>query len=216
MAKAKQEKISTLLYSGGVIHDWKGCGRALHKALKGVKELQVTQVRDDLDCLKRAAIKKHDLIVFYHTGTELTQPQKNGLLDWVNAGGGFVGIHSAADSFQQCPEYRAMVGGYFVTHPAYRKYMVSVVDSEHPITQGIDEFFVEDEQYVTDYDLRNNVLATALYRGKATPVVWTKSWGKGKVCWIALGHDEKACEHEVFVTLLERACLWASGDDASE
>ena len=213
MPRTKATEIRTLLYSGGTTHDWKGCGTATHQAIKGLKELKITYVKDDLDCLKKGAIKPFELVVFYHTGTQLTDPQKNGLLNWVNAGGGFVGIHSAADSFRDCPEYLAMIGGHFVTHPAYRKYMVSVVDSEHPITSGMDEFWVQDEQYVTDYDPRNNVIATALHKGKVTPVVWTKPWGKGRVCWIALGHDAEACRQEVFVTLLQRACLWATTPD---
>jgi len=202
-------KIRTLQYAGGEIHDWQGCGEAVYEGIWQMEQLQITRSKDDLSCLEPDTIAPFDLVVFYHTVTQLTDSQKNGLLNWINAGGGFVGIHSAADSFRDCPEYRAMVGGHFVTHPHYRQYMVSVADPTHPITEGLDEFWVEDEQYVTDYDPRNNVLATALYKGGLTPVVWTKPWGKGRVCWIALGHDPKACRHEMFVTLLQRACLWA-------
>lgn len=213
MADSGPRAIKTLQYAGGEIHDWQGCGEAIYEAIWQMPQLQITRSKDDLSCLEQERIAPFDLAVFYHTVTELTDAQKNGLLGWVNAGGGFVGVHSAADSFRDCPEYRAMVGGHFVTHPHYRQYMVSVVDSTHPITEGLEEFWVEDEQYVTDYDPRNNVLATALYKGRATPVVWTKSWGRGKVCWIALGHDAKACRQEVFVTLLQRACLWAGTRD---
>lgn len=213
MADSGARAIKTLQYAGGEIHDWQGCGEAIYEAIWQMPQLQITRSKDDLSCLEQERIAPFDLAVFYHTVTELTDAQKNGLLGWVNAGGGFVGVHSAADSFRDCPEYRAMVGGHFVTHPHYRQYMVSVVDPTHPITEGLEEFWVEDEQYVTDYDPRNNVLATALYKGRATPVVWTKSWGRGKVCWIALGHDAKACRQEVFVTLLQRACLWAGTRD---
>ena len=104
--------------------------------------------------------------------------QKNGLLNWVASGKGYVGVHSAADSFRTCPEYRAMVGGHFVTHPRYRDYQVSIVDPEHTITEDMSEFMVRDEQYILDYDLRNHVLCSALYEGGAMPVAWTKSWGE--------------------------------------
>jgi len=201
------ERIKTLVFAGGQIHDFKGCGRAIREILSEREEFEITYIEEDLDVLK--ALDPYDLIVFYYTVGTITDAQKNGLLNWVASGKGYVGIHSAADSFRECPEYRAMVGGHFVTHPRYRQYQVSVVDPEHPITKGLDEFMVTDEQYILDYDPRVNVLCTALYRGKAMPVAWTKSWGKGRVFYLALGHDPKACQHEMFKLLLQRGALWA-------
>jgi type 1 glutamine amidotransferase len=68
---------------------------------------------------------------------------------------------------------------------------------------------VTDEQYILDYDPRVHVLASALWQGAAVPVAWTKSWGKGRVFYLALGHDPKACRHEKFPILLQRGALWA-------
>jgi hypothetical protein len=206
--------LKTLLYSGGGVHDAQGCGDAIGEALAGVAELDVTRSQDDRDCFVAANMAGRGLAVVYHTGPGLEDAQRHGLLDWVRDGGGFVGVHSAADSFRDCPDYVAMIGGEFITHPHYRQYLVSVADAEHPVTAGLTEFWVEDEQYVTAYDPRNQVLATALHQGKITPVVWVKSWGSGRVCWIALGHDPQACRQEIFVTLLQRACLWAGRQDA--
>ncbi len=205
------QKIRTILYTGGEIHDWRGVGTELNRILKSMKELQLSWVKDDLDILKAGNLRPFELMVFFHTVGSLTSAQKNGLLNWVAKGNGFVGIHSAADSFRDCPEYRAMVGGHFVTHPHYRDYMVSVLDAEHPITEGLSEFMVRDEQYITDYDPRNHVLATALWQGIARPVAWVKSWGEGRVFYLALGHDQQACKHEMFELLLRRGCLWAAG-----
>ena len=188
-------KIKTLLFAGGSIHDWKGCGEAVEECLKRCAELELAKVEDDLSVLEAPKLDPYELLVFYYTVGEISEAQKNGLLDWVASGKGYVGIHSAADSFRECPEYRAMVGGWFVTHPHFRQYQVSVLDAEHPITEGLDEFMVEDEQYITDYDPRVHVLATALYKGIARPVAWTKPWGKGKVFYLALGHDPEACQH---------------------
>jgi len=209
-------KIKTLLFTGGEIHDWKGVGEVVQEVLAGCKELEVTRVNEDLSALEAAKIAPYDLIVFFYTVGQITDAQKNGLLNWVASGKGYVGIHSAADSFRECPEYRAMVGGWFVTHPAYRQYQVSVADPEHAITKGLVEFAVEDEMYVTDYDPRVNVLCSSLWKGAANPVAWTKPWGKGRVFYLALGHDGKACKHEMFRLLLERGCLWAGTPPAEK
>jgi len=210
---AKPPKIKVLQYAGGEIHDWEGCGNAIYAAIQPMRELAITRACNDLSCLEAPKLDPYEVIVFYHTVGAITDAQKNGLLNWVASGKGYVGIHSAADSFRECPEYRAMVGGWFVTHPHYRAYQVSVVDPQHPITRDLTEFTVTDEQYVTDYDPRVNVLANGLYQGQAMPVVWTKGWGRGRVAWIALGHDAPACGHETFKLLLQRAVLWAAARD---
>ena len=202
-------KINTLVFAGGAVHDWKECSKVIIDALSEQDEFEITKVEEDLNALVAPNLDPYDLIVFYYTIGEITDAQKNGLLNHIASGKGYVGVHSAADSFRGCPEYRSMVGGYFVTHPRYRDYQVSIVDTEHPITEGLDETMVTDEQYILDYDPRNHVLASALWQGDAVPVVWTKSWGDGRVFYLALGHDASACQHEIFGTLLQRGALWA-------
>jgi len=202
--------IKTLLLSGGEIHDWKGNGAAIKDALEAAGGFDLTYAENDLSALEGNRLDPYDLIVFFYTVGSITDAQKNGLLNFVASGKGYAGVHSAADSFRDCPEYRAMVGGHFVTHPHYREYQVSVADEEHPIMQGLGaEFLVTDEQYILDYDPRVHVLASALHKGRAMPAAWTKPWGKGRVFYLALGHDPKACGQEIFRTLLQRGAKWA-------
>lgn len=202
-------KIKTLVFSGGEIHDYKGCGQAAMEALSECEEFDLTYVENDLSMLVSPKLDPYDLIVFYYTVGSITDEQKNGLLNYIASGKGYAGFHSAADSFRECPDYRAFVGGYFVTHPSYRQFQVSIVDPEHPITKDMNEFFVTDEQYILDYDPRVNVLASALWKGKAMPVVWTKSWGKGRVFYLSLGHNADSAKDPNFKVLLQRGALWA-------
>jgi hypothetical protein len=203
-------KIKALVYSGGEIHDWKGCGDAIQEALEAAGQFEITRVNNDLNCLVAPKLDPFDVIVFYHTVTSIADAQLLGLLRFIESGKGYVGIHSAADSFRDSPAYRSFVGGYFVTHPRYRQYQVSVTEVKHPITEGMEEFWVTDEQYITSYDPRNTILATALWKGGAMPVVWTKPWGKGRLCYIALGHNPESCRDPNFRTLLVRGALWAA------
>jgi type 1 glutamine amidotransferase len=199
--------IKTLVFAGGEIHDYRAVGAAVRGTLEAAHGFDVTYVEEDLDVLTR--LDPYDLLVFHYTMGTISPAQREGLLTWAASGKGFVGVHSAADSFRGSPDYRAFVGGHFVTHPKYRQYQVSIVDSAHPVTEGLDEFFVTDEQYILDYDPRVYVLATALWKGTAMPVAWTKSWGEGRVFYLALGHDGPACEHEMFKLLLTRGARWA-------
>jgi len=208
-------KIKTLVLAGGQIHDFKACGAAIRQILESDDRFDVTYVEDDLSVFVPPGLDRYDVLVFYYTVGEITDEQKLGLLNWVASGKGYVGIHSAADSFRGCPEYRAMVGGYFVTHPRYRDYQVFVTDPEHPIMKGLveaepPEFVVTDEMYVTSYDARNHVLARALWKEGTVPVAWVKEWGKGRVLWLALGHNGQSCEAEIFGKLLRRGVVWAA------
>jgi len=204
--------VRTLLLVGGEIHDFRGVGKELERILREDGSFQVEKVEEDLSVLQN--LQGYDVVVFYYTVGEITDPQRDGLSNFIKEGGGFVGIHSAADSFRDDPAYRAMIGGHFVTHPRFRTYQVSIVDTDHPITRGLEEFMVEDEQYILSYDRRVNVLCTALYKGKAMPVAWTKDWGKGRIFYLALGHNPQACRNETFALLLRRGTAWAAGQDA--
>jgi len=207
-------KTQALVLAGGVIHDYKGCGAEIAKALSESGEFEVTYREEDLNVL--VALEPYDLVALYYTYGEIAEAQKNGLLNFVASGKGFVGIHSAIGSFLDAPEYLAMLGGRFVTHPPYRNYQVSVVDSQHPITRGLTEFWVRDEQYIMEVDPRVQVLCSALWKGGVMPVAWTKPWGKGRVFYLALGHDQPACAQEIFRKLLVAGALWAAAGTSLE
>jgi len=209
-------KIKTLLFAGGEIHDWKGCGAAMEETLREAGDFEITRVNEDLSVFE-GDLSAYDLISFYYTVGTITDAQKNGILNFIASGKGFAGAHCAADSFRDCPEFRAMVGGHFFTHPNYRQYQVSVVDKEHPITEGVVEFFVEDEMYVVDYDSRVHVLASSLWKGGAIPVAWIKPWGNGRVFYSALGHDVKAWTSKMARLLFQRGARWAgTGETGTE
>ncbi len=210
-AAADDAPIKTLLLTGGPIHDGKAIGDIVQETLQKTGQFEITRVHEDLDALLPERIAPFKLVVFYWTLGELTDAQKRGLLNHIAAGNGYVTFHSGADSFRGDPDYRALVGGYFITHPAYRTYQVSVTQVESPITREITEFMITDEQYILDYDPRVTVLANGLYQGRPVPVLWTKDWGKGRVFYSALGHDPKACQQEMFQTLITRGALWAGG-----
>lgn len=207
----ESDKIRTLLLVGGEIHDYKGVGDVVEAQLAGAKSFDVMRVDNDLGALSAGRIAPFELVVFYWTLGKLNDARRRGILDHIARGNGFVGIHSAADSFRGDKAWWRFIGGYFVTHPRYRRYQVSVTEAKSPITEGIDEFFVTDEQYITKHRSDLNVLASALWKGRAMPVLWTRPHKKGRVFYTALGHDGKACKQAMFKKTFIRGCLWAAG-----
>ena len=215
-AAPKQPKIKTLLLVGGKIHDWRRIGNVLESAMKASGKFEVTRVNNDLDAFLADRVAPYDLVVFYWTLGKLTDAQKRGILDHVAKGKGFVTCHSGADSFRGDKDWHKFVGGHFITHPAYRKYPVTITKEKSPITAGITDFETTDEQYILEYEKDLKILATAPWKGKPMPALWTKSWGKGRVFYHAGGHDARAAKQPMFLKLFLRGCLWAAGREVTD
>src|SRR2546422_1877137 len=80
---------------------------------------EVDYVRNDEEMAKKMtadALKNYDGVIFANTTGELPLPDKQAFLDWIKSGKGFVGMHSAADTFHPFPAYAEMLGGEFKAH----------------------------------------------------------------------------------------------------
>jgi|OM-RGC.v1.014298460 Uncharacterized protein conserved in bacteria len=166
-----------------------------------------------------AALRRYDLIMPCWTMGELTPVQTKNLLDAVHAGTGLGGSHGGmGDAFRGNTSYEWMVGGHFVGHPHVGHYTVQVTKpgTANPITAALPPSFDYDsEQYYMLIDPAVEVLAETLYtyEGKevAMPVVWTKSWGKGRVFYSALGHVAEEFSSYPFVReVTVNGLLWAA------
>jgi type 1 glutamine amidotransferase len=255
--KEVAKKIKVLVYGGGVIHDFKGINQAVMEILGACPRVEAVSVTDNLipappakpgeqaqkptveSKLDEAIAKLADCDVLFvhHTGGKLTEAQEKAICDAIASGKGFVGIHSAADSFKQNAKYIEMLGGVFIKHPAYGDINAVVLDPDHPIVKDVPkEFTVKDEQYLLKYDpAKIHVLCEAPYKypiqkeiverkdGKEVkkrvptgevetgrmPAVWIKNWEKGRVVYISFCHDRKATEQEVVKKIILQAVLWA-------
>jgi len=161
-----------------------------------------------------------DMVVPMYTMSTITKEQEEGLLtaireEGVSCGGWHGGM---ADAFRQNTEYQFMVGGQWVAHPGnIIDYRVNITDDEHPITAGIEDFDMHSEQYFMHVDPSNNVLATTTFdgehaywvKGTVMPVVWTRTYGKGKIFYSSLGHVIGDFDVPEAREIVRRGLLWA-------
>ncbi|MBN2270317.1 MAG: ThuA domain-containing protein, partial [Sedimentisphaerales bacterium] len=91
-------KVKVLFLRGGGVHDWNGNTPILTAILEKTGDFDVTYT-ENLDDLKDR-IRQFDIVIQYTTGMSLTPGQEKGYCDFVADGGGYVGIHSATDSFK--------------------------------------------------------------------------------------------------------------------
>ncbi len=207
MAKKK-----LLLVIGGVWHPFEQCAEIVTGLLTGTGRYTV-EVTSDRDRLKKEAIRNFDGVLFYTSSDSLTREQETGLVEFVRAGGAFVGLHCATTVGKDNAAFIEMLGGRFVSHGPLAEFPVNIVDREHPITARMIDFRVSDELYLLDrFDpARVNMLATAMWKGAPHPVAYTKDHGNGNVFYLALGHDERALTTPEFQKLVVRGTDWCFG-----
>ncbi|MCX7795375.1 MAG: ThuA domain-containing protein [bacterium] len=205
------------IYGGPEFHPTERGGKLLKAILEedGRFEFEMT---NDLDAFKDLSSKGYSTVVVYTTGfyNDLNPEREKGLLEFVKSGGGgFVGIHSATDSFRGSRAYIDMIGGEFLTHPPQQEFKVFIADRNHYLTIRMPDFKVYDEMYhLQSYDpTKVNVLAYTIWQGRQLPMVYTREYGKGRVVYLANGHSLEVLSHPDFQKLIIRSIAWTSGEE---
>jgi len=167
----------------------------------------MVSVTQALKPLAPANLKNYDAVLFASTtGDDLPLPDKQGLVDWVNGGGVFIGIHAATDTLKTFMPYIGMIGGSFKTHGPQVSVDCINQDSAHSAVKMLPaSWTVFDEIYqfknferanvhglltldhlmVNADDVKNKKVTQADF-----PVSWCKTIGKGRVFYTSLGHRD--------------------------
>jgi uncharacterized protein len=182
---------------------------------------------EDIAELTAENLEQYAAVVFYTTGElPVSAQQKADLLAFVEGGKGFVGIHSATDTFYEWPEYGRLIGAYFDAHPWHQEVTIRVEDREHPATRHLgDSFRITDEIYQFKDFSRANVhvllsldpdsvdlpLPDVHRADRDFCIAWTRTQGKGRVFYTALGHRPEVWRDARFQRHLVEGLRWAIG-----
>ncbi len=187
-----------------------------------------TVATEDAATVTRENLARFDAVAFFTSGElPMDESQKAALLDFVRAGKGFVGIHSATDTFYSWPDYGRMLGAYFDGHPWHQEVTIRVEDRTHPATRSLPvSLRLNDEIYQFRNWSRADVhvllsLDTASVDTTAPGVArtdndfaltWTRTEGRGRVFYTALGHEAGVWQDARFQQLLVGGIRWTMGD----
>ena len=175
---------------------------------------------DPLILESASPLKAYDVIVFtiYTAKTPMisAQAQEN-LLSFVKEGKGFCVQHLASASFAKWKEFATLCGRHWVMgtsgHGPRSVFESKVVDKEHPITKGMEDFKADDELYSKlqgEDPIHVLVEAYSDFSKKTEPLVFTLEYGKGRVVHNAFGHDGKALSNPSVAKIIARAAEWAA------
>lgn len=168
-------------------------------------------MREDLDVLTDEDLDPFHVIVNFTTFLEPTVRQSNAMVNAIFHGKGYVGIHGASATFWNQPEYLRMLGGTFIVHDPLKLFKVQFGSvrcvEPHPITAGIEDFDIEDELYIVEGDQTKWHIIS---RAEGHPILYTKTYGNGRVHYNALGHDALALSNPGFQKLVLNGIEWAA------
>jgi type 1 glutamine amidotransferase len=147
----------------------------------------------------------------------MKEEQGAAVRDFVKAGNGFYALHNCSHISLSSKNYREVMGGAYIGHPPLRPFRVRASQNKHPITEGIQDFIVNDEQHYVEYDGdRKNIILEAEnidglgYDKYGTKSIggWAYDFGQGRVVFTAAGHTIHVLWNPEYLKLQKRSIQW--------
>jgi type 1 glutamine amidotransferase len=226
LAARAQDRPARILYfthSAGYRHDVLPASLDVLQQIGATVGFEIT-ASEDVAVFTRENLRRYGAIMFFTTGElPMNNAQQAAFTDFIQTGGGFLGVHSATDTFYQWPEYQQVIGGYFDQHPWHQTVVVKVADRDDPLVTFLGESIaITDEIYqIRDFDVGGSRILLSLDPTSVDlarpnvhrhpygwPLAWTRSYGGGRVFYTALGHEEAVWRDPRFQQLLGNAALW--------
>jgi type 1 glutamine amidotransferase len=221
-AKVNWKKIKVLIYTKngkGYVHDNIPAAVKCFQKL-GAQNGFVTDVSENPTVFTEENLKQYHVLVFTSTNNDVfdTDEQRLAFRHFIEAGGGFVGLHSVVGTERNWTWFKMMLGGTFVWHPKFQKYRIQVIDPEHSSVAGLpkvwekdDECYFQKELYpgihtVLAHDLSSldtvgmaKIKLSAGSFSRYYPAAWYQQFDGGTIWITALGHDKKDYEDPIYV-----------------
>ena len=227
--KAQQFKVVVFTKMAGWQHDSVNAGVAAFEKLSALHHFELTWY-NDANKINDKNLQDIDVIVFLlTTGDVLNTNQQQAMERFIQAGKGFMGIHSAADTEYDWPWYMQLVGRNFVTHPDVQTAKLSVIDRNFPgLSNMADTLLWTDEwyeyskehspnlHYILSVDETSYRLDADWHKIKAKgmgdfhPVAWYQYYDGGRSFYTGLGHMSATYSSTLFLEHLYGGLYWAA------
>lgn len=172
-----------------------------------------THHTEDADNFHPDSLENFDGVIFLNTtGNILDAQQQQALMKFIQQGGGFMGIHAAADTEYNWAWYGRMIGAYFDGHPPVQEATLQVRDKSHPATSFLPSRWVRTDEWYNFKNIRPGIrvlitIDESTYRGGTNgqnhPVAWYREFEGGRMFYTALGHTADSYADSLF-----RKHLW--------
>lgn len=177
---------------------------------------------EDAGAFTSGNLGQYRAVVFLSTtGDVLDGTQQTAFEQYIQGGGGYVGIHAAADTEYDWPFYDGLAGALFHSHPAVQSATVRVEDRAHDATAHLGRTWQRTDEW---YNYRTNPRTTAhvlasldesSYSGGNMagdhPISWCKDYRGGRAFYTGGGHTDESFADPAFNRHLLGGIRWAAG-----
>ncbi|MFE3856529.1 ThuA domain-containing protein [Streptomyces griseorubiginosus] len=178
---------------------------------------------EDANAFTSRNLRRYDAVVFLSTTGDVLDPAGQRAFEgYIRHGGGYVGIHAAADTEYDWAFYGGLAGAYFQSHPAIQPATVVTEDRAHPSTSGLPPTWNRTDEW---YNYRSNprervhVLASldeSSYTGGTMngdhPIAWCQDYQGGRAFYTGFGHTKESYTDPAFRGHLLGGIRYAIGD----
>ncbi|MEV0118930.1 ThuA domain-containing protein [Streptomyces sp. NPDC050844] len=220
-SKEAGEKVLVFSKTAGFRHDSIPDGIATVKELGAANGFTV-DATEDAGAFTAANLAQYDAVIWLSTtGDVLNAEQQTAFEGYIKKGGGYVGVHAAADTEYDWPFYGGLAGAYFQSHPAIQPAKVQVEDHAHPSTEHLPGIWDRTDEW---YNYRSNprdrarVLASldeSSYTGGTMsgdhPIAWCQDYQGGRSFYTGGGHTKESFADPAYRTHLLGGIRWATG-----
>ncbi|MFD8373293.1 ThuA domain-containing protein [Streptomyces sp. NPDC059688] len=172
-------------------------------------------------------LSRYDAVVFMSTtGDVLDAAQQDAFEGYIRHGGGYVGVHAAADTEYDWAFYGGLAGAWFQNHPAIQPATVNVEDRAHPATSHLGRTWERTDEwynYRSDPRDRAHVLASldeTSYTGGTMngdhPIAWCQDYQGGRAFYTGGGHTKESYADPAFRQHLLGGIRWVIGDTQAD
>jgi cytochrome c len=174
-------------------------------------------------------LKKYKAVIFLNTtGNILNSDEQVALQRYIEAGGGFMGIHAAADAEYNWAWYNKLVGAYFKSHPGnpnVRKATVIVKDTSFIATKGVPEKWERTDEWYNYKNISADLKVVATLdedsyeggeNGKDHPIAWYHEYDGGRAFYTGGGHTTESYSEPLFLQHLAGGIKYVIGSDTAK
>jgi uncharacterized protein len=168
---------------------------------------------EDAAIFNADSLKKYKAVVFLLTSGEiLNDQQQTAFEQFITAGGGFAGVHSAADTEYEWPFYGSLLGAYFYGHPGVQDARITKLISTHPSTSFLGHEWMRKDEWYNFKNIQPGIkvllnLDESSYEGGRNgpnhPISWYQDFGNHKSFYTGMGHTIESYSEPDFIKHLQ-------------
>ncbi|MBC6993475.1 ThuA domain-containing protein [Neolewinella lacunae] len=182
---------------------------------------------EDADLFTDNNLRNYRAVVFLNTTGDVLNPaQQIAFERFIQAGGGYVGVHAATDTEYDWPWYGQLAGAYFLDHPStpsnLQEGTFHVLEKDHWATQGMPDTFKRTDEFYAFRNISKHIhpvleIDNESYVGGSNPdfhpMSWYQEFDGGRSFYTAMGHTDETYSEPLFLDHLWAGINYAMGGD---